>query len=94
MGVVLSLDIQTHCSVRHAASDLPMSYKDCPMPLKLKVEDCNCRAIKPVGATQLKSLKRNRYRTLGGYMFIYSRHPTCVRAQTEAPVLVDEVGLP
>jgi hypothetical protein len=25
-------------------------------------------------------------------MFIYGRHPTCVRAQTEAPVLVDEVG--
>ena len=91
MRVVLSLDVQTYCSVRHAAPDL--SYKDCLMPLKLKVEDCNCRAIKPVEATQLKSLKRNRYRTLDGYMFIYGRHPTCVRAQTEAPVLFDEVGL-
>jgi hypothetical protein len=57
------------------------------------VEECNCRAIKPAGSTQLKSLKRNRYQTLDGYIFIYSRHPTRVRAQTEAPVLVDEVGL-
>src|ERR1019366_9074156 len=62
-GVVLSLDVQTYCSVCHAASNLTMSGKDCLMPLKLKVVDCNCRTIKPVGATQLKSLKRNRYLT-------------------------------
>jgi mono/diheme cytochrome c family protein len=34
MGVVLSLDVQTHCSVCHAASDLPMSGKGSPMALK------------------------------------------------------------
>ena len=63
MGLVLSLDVQTYCSVRHAAPDLPMSGRDCLMLLKPQVEDCNCRAIKPVGSTQLKSLKRNRYKT-------------------------------